>query len=430
MSESVISQQHMEMRNPHLSAVPREWLFRTWCFRLAAFAFVALSTKYIAVTMNGLAGMFVLLTFAVFAGLPNRSLDTVYRYVRRTMRGNQLMVLLVVWYLIGVLNKMYFSGTSDTNWRLVMAPVMLILGMLMGFGFLHEGRCTRFLQIAFIMMVGVQSIFTGMIVLDDPSIVRESVEVTSGGWAYGDQGGFAMQMMLLPVLVWRAFTEKGVLRPFLLACCASIGFTLAISQFATAFGLLLLSFPITLLLAIRYIKHKARLAHILTIICIGGIGFFIFQTMHQSPLLANANRHIVNVWNDPTSGGYDEKYWESSRWHLAQISLNTFQNNPFFGAGEGSVRNYNLVGGHSALFDMLGFYGLLGGGGAFVAMLLLMLRRALRRLRRQRDWEMVATATSVVLLLIGGVVNPFWEGDTTVMVLLLGRLFRLPREPA
>ena len=93
------------------------------------------------------------------------------------------MVLLVVWYLIGVLNKMYFSGTSDTNWRLVMAPVMLILGMLMGFGFLHEGRCTRFLQIAFIMMVGVQSIFTGMIVLDDPSIVRESVEVTSGGWA-------------------------------------------------------------------------------------------------------------------------------------------------------------------------------------------------------------------------------------------------------
>ncbi len=428
MFESVRRQQLLASRRPEPYAQSPRGLHRTWCFRLVILAFAALSTKYVFVAMHGLFGFLIILALAAVAAVCERSFVKILSNALRSGRRNPFMILLAVWYLIGVFGKMYFSGASDTDWRLVMAPIELIIGLLIGFGFLYESKCVRTFQIAVLAMVGVQSLFTAMVIINDPSIVRNAVVETSGGWVYGDQGGFAMQAMLLPILVWRACAEKGVLRLFLLACCATIGWAVAISQFATAFGLLLLSFPTALLLAVRYMKHQARLIHVLAVICIGGMGFLLFQLMQQSSLLSDAGRHIVTAWHDPRSGGYEEKYADLSRWYLAQISLNTFWKYPFLGGGEGSIRYCDLVGGHSAFFDMLGFYGLLGGGGAFVAMLLLMLARAWRRLRWKGDWEAVAVATSVVLLLIGGVVNPYWEGETTVMVLLLGRLFRLPQE--
>ncbi len=420
------------MRSSRFSAVSPNSLHRTWCFRLAMMAFVASSTKFIDVMMHDLIGMFALWALAVIAAVYEGSLDTIVRNIRRNGTQNQWMIVLVVWYLIGVIGKMYFSGATDTDWRLVMAPVEIIIGLLITFGFLCESRCVRTFQIAFIVMVGVQSLFTALVITKDPTIARSAVEaeVTGGGWIYGDQGGFAMQAMLLPILAWRAFAERGMLRITLLVCCATIGWAVAISQFATAFGLLLLSFPMALLLAVRYLKYRASPARVLSIICIAGMVFLLLVLIIQSPLTVDVQSRIARAWQDPTSGGYGEKYADQSRWYLAQESFNTFRTHPFFGEGEGSIRKSKFVGGHSSFFDMLGFYGLLGGAGAFGAVLFLMLTRAWRRLKRKGDWEAVAAATSVVLLLIGGVVNPYWEGRITVIVLMLGRLFRLRQKPA
>jgi hypothetical protein len=76
---------------------------------------------------------------------------------------------------------------------------------------------------------------------------------------------------------------------------------------------------------------------------------------------------------------------------------------------------------------MLGFFGLLGGAGAFIAFLLLLLARALRRMQRQGNWASAVVAASVVLLVIAGVVNPYWEGSIG-MVFLVTRLFRMEGE--
>ncbi len=410
---------------------PPNSLHHTWCFRLAMLAFVASSTKYIDVMMHDTIGMFALLALAVIAAAFEGSLDTIVRNIRRNGMHNQWMIMLIVWYLIGVLGKMYFAGATDADWRLATAPVKLVIGLLIALGFLCESRCARTLQIVFIVMVGVQSLFTALVITEDPTIVRIAVdaELTGRGWIYGDQGGFAMQAMLLPILACRAFAERGMLRIILLACCATIGWAVAISQFATAFGLLLLSFPIALLLAIRYLKHQRLLLRVLSILCFGGMVFVLLWLMNYSPLMMEVRTRIVNAWNDPKSGGYEARYADQSRWYLAQISFNTFSRHPLFGEGAGSIRNSKFVGGHSSFFDMLGFYGLLGGAGAFLAMLLLMLAHAWRRLRRKMDWEAVVAATSVMLLLISGVVNPYWEGAAPVMVLMLGRLFILVQRP-
>jgi hypothetical protein len=136
---------------------------------------------------------------------------------------------------------------------------------------------------------------------------------------------------------------------------------------------------------------------------------------------------LENLLEDPRSGGYSGKAAEEgSRWILAEKSLKLFSEHPFLGGGSGGIPNFELVGGHSSFFDMLGFYGLLGGGGAFVCLLLVMLGRAFRRLLWQRTWGAAVVAVSVLLLVVAGVVNPYWSGITTVF--LVTRLFRMEGE--
>ncbi len=416
---------------PFYPPEPAEYLHSTWAFRFSALVFVVLMTKYVNVLVHGYLGTVVLSGFAVLIAMMENSATAVFNNVLRNVRRNQLLILLAFWYAIGVFCKMFLMGESESDWRFVTAPMLLLLGLLFGLAFLQEERCNRNFQVWTIMAVGVWAVFAGNAITANTGEVRTTVEETYGGWSFGDPGGYALLMILLPIFVWRAIAERGVLRIVLLICCAAICRVGIFCQFATPLGLLLFSLLVALLLATLYLRRGRLVSYVLVVGLILFASVLLFRTMKRVDRMAMANERVMNAWEDPQSGGYTAKYEkEGSRWLLAGISYKTFLESPFFGAsgGSGSIRHSSKVGGHSAFFDMLGFYGLLGGGGAFIIMLLMMLARAFLRLHRQRNLESVAVATSIIALIAAGIVNPYWEGETVVMVFLFGRLFSFPQE--
>jgi hypothetical protein len=151
------------------------------------------------------------------------------------------------------------------------------------------------------------------------------------------------------------------------------------------------------------------------------ISLFAYRFTRDNPLLVQAYYRLDNFLEDPTSGGYSGGDIEGSRWLLAEISLQSFQEDPFFGMGGGSTRTSQLVGGHSSLLDSLGAYGLLGGGGAFCGMILFMFKASVIRFHRERNWETLLVVVSCILLLVGGIINPYWEGFQPYCVLLMTR---------
>jgi hypothetical protein len=398
-------------------------LYRSWAFLLAMLTWVASITKSVGVALHGLVGILPLFAIAFMVSVFEGSIKTILNNVFRIGVRNWLMVLLILWYAFGVFSKMYLWGASETDWRGVMDPVLLIFASLMGFGFMHEDRCARSFQIALIVAVGVQSIFSGSIMLEDPTLSRAAWLEMGGTWSYGDQRGFALEAMLLPTLVWRALVEKGVLRWLLLAGCAAISYSVIVCQFATAIALLVLSVPTAALLSLTIVKQQFFKV-IAVSLCLLFVGSGAILLLRDTALMSPTVAKIERLREDPTSGGYSgREVLTASRWILAQYSFATFCKDPLFGSGSGSIRSTEVVGGHSSLFDMLGFYGLLGGGGAFIGLVLLLLMRALQNLRGQRNWGAVVVATSVVLFVIAGVVNPYWDG-TIAIVLLVTRLLR------
>jgi hypothetical protein len=71
---------------------------------------------------------------------------------------------------------------------------------------------------------------------------------------------------------------------------------------------------------------------------------------------------------------------------------------------------------------------LLGGGGALAALILTMLLNASRRFWKERNWETLMALTSVILLLLSGVINPYWDGWQPLMLLIMARPFVVKKE--
>jgi hypothetical protein len=398
---------------------------RSWFFRLAGLAFIALMTPALAVYMHGSAGFFSLLALAVLAGLMESSFRSTLQSVAALISRNKLLVALVIWYLAGFTLNMFLRGGGVDDWRLVLGPLTIMIGLFFAFGFMGNADCHRYFQIGFVLAAGVQSFFSAQVLSSSAGIAREMWFETSGAWVYGNQTAFAFYAMILPVLIWRSFRETGFLRLLLLASCLFILVTASISSFGISLGLTILGGLIVLALSVFLLRRSFWIV-LFVFIMISAIGALGYQYTYDNPLFAPAYYRIENFIHDPESGGYTGVSRSASRWYLAEISIHTFQAEPLVGMG--GPREYNpYIGGHSSLFDSLAIYGLLGGGGALGGIILVTLANIARRFRHQPDWETLFGLTTIMLLVVVGIVDPFWEKLIPVAIILV-RPFRLLEE--
>ena len=395
----------------------------TWVFRLASLAFIADATPFLAVNMHGLVGFLLILGLAIFVGLSENIFNLVLRSMFEGISQNKLLFLFAIWYLVDFVINLLFSEKWLDNWRLMVSPVVMLIALCYAFAFMRNDLCYRYFQIGFILVSGIQAVFSIQVLAKTVDIARVMWVETQGAWIYGNQIVFATYAMIVPVLFWRSFRESGKLKLFLLLSCILIVTTSAISSFGTPLGLIIASVSIIAILSLinLFVARKGRIRILLINGIIVAIVLLGYQYTRHNPLFASAYSRVENFMRDPTSGGYRVSEIAGSRWYLAEISIKSFQAAPIFGMG-GIPANNPFVGGHSSFFDSLGIYGLLGGGGALIGIILIILVKATLRFLHERNWEALMALTTVLLLVVAGVVNPYWGGPLPI-VLIMARPF-------
>lgn len=399
-------------------------LNRTLLFWITSAAFIAMLAPTAAVFMRGQVGFTLLIGLAVVIGALERSLGPVLERIREGMAANKLLVAFALWYAVGVIANLVFRGNGLADWRFMIPPIMLLLGLGYTFAYATDEACYREFQIVFILIMGVQAYFIANELSTSVGIAREMWMERQGAWEFGNQTTYTTLAILLPMLVWRAVSEHGRLRLALLAACLVIGAAVSISSFGIPLFLLLIGGCIIAGAAIfSPLADSGRITSlaIVALLVIGG--YLTYQFTFDNQLMAPAYSRIENVLRDPSSGGYTGADLQVSRWRLAEISITSFVHEPLLGAGGGSTRHSPFVGGHSSFLDTLGAYGLFGGGGALFGLILLMLVQAVLRFWHERTWETLLGVASVVMLAVAGVVNPNWEGTQPIYVLFMARPF-------
>jgi hypothetical protein len=398
---------------------PQKPLSRTWMFRLLCIAWVSFFTPYISVSIHGMAGFLVMLFIALSVGLIENSLGRVTRLLFKGLFRDKIPVLFALWYIFGFIINLFIGGRGINDWRLIMDPLLILLGMCFSYAFMDDNICYRFFIILFIIFSGVQALFSMSILASKVDIAREMYVQTNGAWIYGNQIIYAIYAIVIPVLFYYSIRQKGLLKLGFFALCVFILIVCAISSFGTPLGLILIGISVISLSAIFLLfKTKPSFGVLLivgTIIMVVLIGYKYFNS---SPLITSASTRINTALIDPTSGGYVIGSGGISRWFLAEDSIKSFESSPLFGVG-GIATNNPLVGGHSSFFDSLGLYGLFGGGGALIGIILIIFIKTTLRFFRERNWETLLTLTSVILLVVAGVVNPYWGGPLAIVLIMV-----------
>lgn len=405
-------------------------LSKTWFFRILSVAFIVLAAPTLSFYLRGLIGFLVLVLVAVVVGLAENSFTQVMRLVRRGVSENKGLMFFALWYWGGVILNSLTRGNGTDDWRLFVAPVIVFIALAYTFAFSHNERAYRYFQIGLILALFINAIPIIQTLMTESGIARDIWIDEQGAWL-GGPSVYALFAMLLPVALWRALSETRGLRLILLLACLLIFVEISIASFATPIAMLLLSLPATLVLAMFLPGIKRRVVALVVSTLLAGIIFFGYQFTFDNPLFTPVYDRFENFLLDPTSGGYSGADLDQSRWYLAEFSLRSFEAEPLWGMGGGNTRYSEFVGGHSSLFDTLGSYGLLGGGGALVGVILVMLASAGLRFWKERNWETLLALVSISLLVVGGVVDPFWEGWLPACLLLMARpLRKSPLRPA
>lgn len=396
---------------------------RTLFFGLSTVALIALISPTVSFYLRGLLGFFLLTGLALLLALVENSFNRSMRRIRQGISDNKWLVLFAVWYFLGLVLNLFVRGRGLDDWRLIAGASVFFIGMGYAFAFMRDETCYRYFQIGFLVVLGLQSVFTARELSSEVGIARVMLAPT-GGWEFGNQNTFVTLAMALPMLLWRSLSERGFLRVILMTCSVVIGLAMAISSFATPLGLVLVGGGVVaVLLILRPIAGVNRGMAALIAITIIVVGMLAYQFTRDIPLLESFYYRLENFISDPRSGGYAGIEVQGSRWYLAEISLNSFFAEPLLGKGGGSTRHSEFVGGHSSFFDTLGAYGLLGGGGALAGLISVMGITAFKRFWQRRDWETLLALASVVMLTVAGIVNPYWEGFEPMFVLIIARPF-------
>lgn len=399
----------------------RPAISRSWFFRFASLAFIAMVTPALAFSMHGFAGFVLILILAIIAGLVEGTFNQALHSISEGISRNKTLFTLIVWYFIGFILNILIRGNGLDNWRLILSPLAILMSLLYTFAFMRDDRCHRYFQIGLMIITGIQTAFSVQVLIETPDIARVMWAETSGAWIYGNQYIYATYAVTTPILLWRSFRESGLLRLLLLTSCIFILITTSISSFGTSLGLVILSGLIISALSLFMLRRSFGIA-LLVMVVISAVILFGYQATYDNPLFSQAYYRIENFIRNPQSGGYIGSSSSASRWYLAEISINTFQSEPFLGTG--GPREYNpYIGGHSSFFDSLAIYGLFGGGGAFSGIVFFLLANTFRQFWRKRNWETLLALTSAVLLITVGIADPFWEKLIPLGLILL-RPFR------
>lgn len=398
-----------------------------WRLILLIFLITSVVSPYVFDLYRGYVGLWIFLFPLLFVLLISNFLKIIVVNYLNSHYTNKLMFFCIIWFILGVIST-YFRGADDYQYLIQILFIILVFF----FGlFIFNNYQYRFLSIFFIMLFVLLNILTTGDSIDLDRSARDIYLENNKSGLAGSTYFWAVVGIFYPVFLVRTLEEKNVLaKLFLIFCLLIFLFKIILSGFATPVVLLIINFVVigVVSLFVRVKKVSDILPSVFYVSILFLLIWVIFNFMLTSDYsaISEVQTRLINFIDNPLGGGYSGIYINDSRFNLISFSWDTFSENPFFGGG-GNIRTSireGISGGHSSAIDFLAVLGLFGGGGAFLLFMFFSFRNVVGLLSREQSFKNISQFSTSLTFIIGGVMNPYWQGPLLIVFLLVLEIYR------
>jgi hypothetical protein len=401
-----------------------------WRIALITIILSSVVSPYISTLYRGYVGLILLIGFSVLILLSAPVGIQLFKIIQLFNKYNKSILIAFLWFFLGIAFS-FLRGANDYAYliQVGLLPIYYYFGLFLS----HNEGYHNYATLAIIGFVFINIIITGDSISSTTS-AREIYNESDNSLTAGTTGFWGLIGILFPIFLAVVLSlKKTLLKTFYIIILFIIVYKLFFSGFATPVGLLLINLTLMGVLYFIYNFRKSSrfLRAFFVIFFFYGIAFFLLNTItqSQSSALADVQWRFNNFIENPQGGGYSGSIAEEeSRFLLMQFSWNTFLKNPFFGGG-GNIRTSiyeGISGGHSSAVDFLAVLGLLGGGGAFIYFVFIVFRNARKQLKRTKSFNEICHFASVITFIIGGIMNPYWQGPILASFLLIVSIYKNP----
>jgi len=398
----------------------------SWRLALIIIAITSLVSPYISKIYRGYVGLTIfLLVIGMFVFLsPVGNYFTAI--VGPAYRKNKAVFISIIWFIAGILVT-YLRGANDISYliQVLYLPLVFLIGIFLSQNYHYRS----FAIISIIAFCFLNIISTGS-AIDSTTSARDLYEESNKGLIYGTSGFWGLIGIFFPLFIAESMKQPKIFRWGLITILLFLAYKLLFSGFATPIGLLITNLLIIGIIYLFFVLRSTIISPraILIILIVLGVVFFLFSTILKSEYsgMDDVKYRFTNFIEDPASGGYSKGSGGISRFKLIKFSWDSFVNKPLFGNG-GNIRSSmyeGINGGHSSSFDFLAVLGIAGGGGAFLFFVWLSVRNAYRNLRNSKSFSDICNFAMVVTFIIGGILNPYWQGPILVTYLLVANIYQ------
>lgn len=180
---------------------------------------------------------------------------------------------------------------------------------------------------------------------------------------------------------------------------------IVISILASSFLACILLLSIGLLLLMFVFRRKLLTSRALfaLVACFIGVSFFYTYYLSETDLLLPVVDKAEGLIKNFGRSGFSADTDVTGRAKLANVSINTFMDNPLFGIGIPPNRSFNLIGEHMPWVDYLANFGLLGCI-PFFSFLLLLFKKNKKRYFSKRAYSFGNTKLYNKAMLVGFII--------------------------
>ena len=398
-------------------------------FRLIIFIIITASivSPYISIFYHGYVGYIPLVIISLLFVVNSSFGKHAIKEIKRLYRINKRMFISLLWFIFGI-GFSYLRGANDIGYIIVISllPLFFFFGLFLSV----NKRYHSLVVLSIFVFALINIIFTGIQVSVNES-ARALVEINDQT-GIGTTGFWGILGIFLPVFFLEYYNIKKPLYKIIFVFTLFYMFyKLIFSGYATPVGLFLINL---VLIGLLNLIFRTRLKNFFKTVVISVFFIAISLVLLNSILKSQAygtkaiQYRFLNFIANPASGGYKGNT-AISRVYLMGVSLNTIKKHPLFGGG-GNIRTSmyqgEIAGGHSSAFDFLAVLGILGGGGAFLYFVYKATKNSYSHLKNEKNLQNIVYFSTVLTFIIGGIMNPYWQGPILATFLLIVNIYKQP----
>lgn len=400
-----------------------------WRIALLIITLSSIVSPFISSLYRGYVGLTFMIVLSLIILFRGKAGNIVLKSALALNKKNRPLLIALLWFIFGIAFT-FLRGANDFGYlvQVMFLPVYYFLGLFLT----QNQQYQNYTSIVIVSFIFLNIIFAGGDVNATTS-ARDIYNDSNQSLLSGTTGFWGLVAIFTPIFLVSILHINNKLIKFIyITILFVITYKLFFSGFATPTALLLINFIIigTLYFIQNMKKSKKIISTLFITFIFFGFAYYLTNKILNTdiPALSDVRWRFLNFIENPEGGGYSGSLVEGSRFYLMEFSWNTFLNSPILGGG-GNIRTSiyeGISGGHSSAFDFLAVMGIFGGGGAFIFFVLKSFINTRRNMKKNVSFYSICQYSAIITFIIGGVMNPYWQGPILASFLLILNIYKVP----